>query len=151
MTWLTTRRRNAVTAPSMFNLFDRWMRDAFEDGNPLAAAESINVPRADLAETDKDYVVTLELPGVDESEVDVRLSGSQLVVSGERKQKKEEKDKHFHRVESRYGAFERRFELPPDVRKEPESVKATFSKGVLEVKIPKVEARPPAKIPVKSV
>jgi HSP20 family protein len=128
------------------------MRESVEgNGDASAAQETIHVPGADIAETDKEFVVTLELPGVADSEVDVRVSGNHLVVTGERKQKKEEKDKHYYRIESSHGAFERRFELPQDVRKDPESVKATFSKGMLEIKIPKAEARAPARIPVKTV
>ena len=151
MTWLTPWRRQS-TLPAEFSLFDQWMRDWVDgNGRQTALLETPHVPRADVHETDKDYVVTLELPGMTENEVDVRLVGNELVISGERKQKEEKKDqeKHWHRVETVYGAFERRFELPMEVRKDPESVEATFSKGLLEVRIPKAEVRPAARIPVK--
>jgi HSP20 family protein len=151
MNWtLIPTRRRRVDAGNELVPFDSWFRDFFDDYGRLPAALETRLPRADVAETDKDFLVTLELPGVEENEVDVKLSGNQLIVSGERKQKKEDKDKHFHRVETFYGAFERRFELPMDVRQEPADVKATFRKGLLEIRIPKVEPRPIAKIPVKA-
>lgn len=142
------RRRNPGLAE--VTPFDQWMREFFEDSwRPARNLELQFLPAANVAETDKEWLVTMELPGMTENEVDVRLSGTQLVVSGERKQEKETKDKHFHRIESTYGAFERRFELPTDVRAEPEGVKATFHKGMLEVRVAKVEPKPMAKIPVK--
>jgi HSP20 family protein len=131
---------------------DRWLNGVFpESGRMPAMAEMRALPRANVAETDKELVVSVELPGMEENDVNVRITGNQLVVSGERKQKKEEKDRHFHRLESTYGAFERRFELPEDVRKDPESVRATANKGILEIRIAKAEARPTVKIPVKAV
>ena len=149
MTWLTQWRRQNL--PNEFNLFDQWLRELDGNGRQTGLLEARSTPRADIAETDKEFLVTLELPGMNENEVDVRMVGNQLVVSGERKQKKEEKEKHWHRIETVYGAFERRFDLPPEARKDPETVKATFSKGMLEVRIPKAEVRPAAKIPVKTV
>jgi HSP20 family protein len=122
----------------------------FLAGNGRQLADMRMVPRADIADTDKEYLISLELPGLELADVDVRLSGNQLTVSGERKQKKEDKDKHFYRMETTYGAFERRFELPQNVRSEPESVQATFKNGILEIKVAKREPRPSAKIAVKS-
>lgn len=143
------RRRNPGLAEVM--PFEQWMREFFEDSWRPARTELQFLPAANVAETDKEWLVTMELPGMNENEVDVRLSGTQLVVSGERKQEKETKDRHFHRIESTYGAFERCFELPTDARTEPEGVKATFHKGMLEVRVAKVEPKPMAKIPVKPV
>lgn len=129
---------------------DLWLREFFDEAmRPVHRGEFPFVPVADVAETDKEWLVTMELPGMTEAEVDVRLSGNEVVVTGERKKEKETKDKRFHRIESTYGAFERRFELPTGVRTEPENVKATFQKGLLEIRVPKVEARPMARIPVR--
>lgn len=156
MNWLTPLR-SAPTLPAfrpfdlMMRDFEQSMRDFFEGNSRTATLETRMQPRADVAETDKDYLISLELPGLELSEVEVRLSGDELIVTGERKQKKEEKGKQFHRVETSYGAFERRFELPADVRKEADSLKATFHNGILEIKMLKVEPRPVTKITVKSV
>jgi HSP20 family protein len=154
MTWLTPWRRRPESPAELMQAmapFESWWRDFFEENERMPAAFSgRNLPRADVAETDKEFLVTLELPGIEENEVEVKLTGSTLTVSGERKQKKEDKDKHFHRIETTYGAFERRFELPQGARKDPESVKATFQKGLLEIRVPKAEPRPAVKIPVKA-
>jgi HSP20 family protein len=157
MSWLVPWRRESAL-PDVFRPFSQWMSEFDESmrdffgGNgkqlPLAAMRAL--PRADIADTDKEFLISLELPGLELNEVDVRLSGNMLTVSGERKQKKEDKDKHFYRLETSYGAFERRFELPQDVRNDPESVQATFKNGILEIKVPKREPRPSAKIAVKS-
>jgi HSP20 family protein len=148
MLWPLIPVRRAATNGA--TLFETWLRDVFNEDPRMPAMFESRLPRADVAETDKEYLVTLELPGFDENEVEVKLTGSQLIVTGERKQKKEEKDKHFHRVETHYGTFERAFELPLEVRKDPELVKATFKKGMLEIRLPKAEVRPTAKIQVKS-
>ena len=109
------------------------------------------LPVANIAETEKDWVFTMELPGMNENEVEVRVLGNQLVVTGERKMEKETKEKQYHRVESSYGMFERRFDLPAEVRTDAEGVKATFHKGMLEVRLGKLEPKPVTKIPVKTV
>jgi HSP20 family protein len=145
----TLLRRRGVTLPENYP-FDNLMREFFEDAmRPVSRTDFPFVPAANIAETDKEWLVTMELPGMTDAEVDVRLNGTMLVVSGERKKEKESKDKHFHRLESTYGAFERRFELPPEVRSDAEGVKANFQKGLLEIRVAKIEPKPMTKIPVK--
>lgn len=132
--------------------FEEWMRSFF-DGNGLTApveAPLARMPRADLAETEGEYRLSIELPGMEEKDIDVQIRGDHLVVSGERKQRTEKKDERLHRVECSYGAFERAFELPRNVRREPDAISATFDKGMLEIRVPKVEPTPQAKIPVKA-
>lgn len=149
MNLLTPFRRRNLGLTETFP-FDQWMREFFDDGAQQGnRLEMRFMPPANIAETEKDWVVTMELPGMAETDVDVRLNGNQLVVKGERKQEKETKDKQYHRVESSYGMFQRHFDLPGDVRTDPEGVKATFQKGVLEVRVGKVEPKPMTKIPVK--
>lgn len=142
------QRRTAMPAAS---LFDQWMRNFFaENGREGGVADLPMVPRADVAENDAEYEVTIELPGVEPGEVEVRVVNDQLVVSGERKQKREEKDKHWVMNESIYGAFERRFDLPRDVRREGDGIVATFGKGLLDIRLPKVKTAT-RKIAVKPV
>ncbi|MFM1873853.1 MAG: hypothetical protein RL398_3275 [Planctomycetota bacterium] len=148
MKLLTPMRRRplglAETTP-----FDLWMREFFEEGNrPDTRAEARYLPVANIAETNEDWIVSMELPGMTEKEVEVRLNDNQLVVTGERRQEKETKDKQFHRIESSYGMFERRFELPGDCRADAASVQATFKNGLLELKVKKLQPKPAAKIPV---
>jgi HSP20 family protein len=92
----------------------------------------------------------VDLPGLEEKDIDVKLMGTQLMISAERKWEEEKKGKEFHRVESQYGSFARSLTLPENARMNRESIEATFQKGILEIKIPKVEPTPAAKIAIKA-
>jgi HSP20 family protein len=107
------------------------------------------MPRMDVSETDKEYVVTAELPGLERNDVEISLEGNMLTIRGEKKMEtpQDDKDKNLHVNERSYGVFYRVLELPAAV--DPATVQATMSKGVLKVTIPK-PARPESqKIEVK--
>ena len=112
------------------------------------AAETF--PAMNVAETESHFVVTLELPGLEAKDVNIELMGNQLQVTGERKWEEDKKGKEFHRVESQYGRFARAIALPENLRLQKESIEATFQKGVLEIRIPKLEPTPAEKIPIKA-
>lgn len=97
------------------------------------------VPRVDVSESDKEVVVTADLPGIDEKDIDVTLSNGVLTIKGERKAEKEEKDekKSYHRVERSYGLYSRSIALPGEV--DENKVKADFAKGVLTIRMPKTD------------
>ncbi|MBY6241766.1 Hsp20/alpha crystallin family protein [Methylosinus sp. Sm6] len=102
-------------------------------------------PAVDLVEKDQEYQVTAELPGLDEKNIEVKLHNGSLVISGEKKEEREEKDKGYFLSERRFGAFRRAFRLPEDVDKE--KIDATFTKGVLTVRLPKsAAAQKPEKV-----
>lgn len=107
-------------------------------------------PAMNISETEDAWKVTFELPGMSQEDINLQLMGRQLVLTGERKREKETKGKEFRRVESQYGSFERTLTLPEGVRAETESVAATFEKGILEVRLPKLEPTPSKEIPVKT-
>jgi HSP20 family protein len=92
-------------------------------------------PEMDVIETEKEYEVKAELPGMEEKDVEVTLTDGVLTIHGEKKIDHEEKGKTFYMVERGYGEFSRSLELP--VGTDPETVKATLEKGVLTVSIPK--------------
>jgi len=92
-------------------------------------------PAVDLAEKDGEYEITAELPGLDEKDVELRLSNGVLSISGEKKAEHEEKDKNYHFSERRYGSFRRAFRVPEGV--DESKIEANFDKGVLTVKLPK--------------
>lgn len=94
-------------------------------------------PSADISETDKEYVIRAELPAVGKDDVLVTLDQGLITIKGERKQKKEDKNEKFHRVESFYGSFERSFPLPENV--DSEAIRCESKDGVLAVHIPKAE------------
>ncbi len=101
-------------------------------------------PAMDVAETDKAYEVTAELPGMSESDVEVVASNGVLTIKGEKKEEKEEKKKDYYLSERRYGSFERRMQIPEDVNAD--KIEAAFKKGVLTVTLPKkAEAQKPTK------
>ena len=109
-----------------------------------------NFPPMNVAETENHFTVTLELPGMDAKDVSIELMGNQLQISGERKWEEEKKGKEYHRVESQYGGFSRSLTLPDNLRLDRESIEAIFQKGLLEIRVPKLEPTPAAKIPIKS-
>ena len=104
------------------------------------------VPAMDLAETETEFVLKADLPGLSESDVNVELDDNVLTISGERKADHEERKAGYYRVERSFGSFRRALTLPEGV--EPDSVKASFDRGVLEVRIPKPEQRKPRKVAI---
>lgn len=133
--------------------FEDWMDQLFDGGFANRLPESFRrgiAAPVNVAETDKDFLATIEIPGLDEKDIDVQILGDMLVITGERKWDQEKKGKEYHRVESQYGSFRRAIRLPESVRKDPESIAATYAKGMLEIRMPKVEPKPAAKIAVKT-
>jgi HSP20 family protein len=104
------------------------------------------IPAMDLVEQDEHYVLRADLPGLSEDDVHVELEDNVLTVSGERKSEHEERKEGFHRVERASGSFSRSLTLPEGI--DPDSIKASFDKGVLEVRVPKPEQRKPRRVAI---
>jgi HSP20 family protein len=104
------------------------------------------LPPMDLVETEDDFVLRADLPGVSEGDVNIELEDNVLTISGQRKSEHEERKEGFHRVERAYGSFARSLTLPEGVNAE--AIKAGFDRGVLEVRIPKPEERKPRKVAI---
>lgn len=140
------------------------LRDEFEDffrgfAEPLfhgiqsrlpEAFKARTFPPVNVSETEQSYSVSVELPGLEAKDINIELMGTQLSISGERRWEEEKKGKEYHRVESQYGRFSRSLTLPENLRLDRESIDATFQRGVLEIRIPKVEPTPVAKIAIKA-
>lgn len=92
-------------------------------------------PSVDIAETDKSYDVTADLPGVSEKDINVELKDDVLTVSGEKKEESEKEEKDYRLSERRFGSFKRSFRLPSGV--DEDKVSAKFKDGVLKVVLPK--------------
>lgn len=92
-------------------------------------------PAVDLVQKDSGYEITAELPGLDEKNVEIKLSNHTLIITGEKSEEKEDKRKDYYLSERRYGSFQRSFQLPEGV--DADKIEATFAKGVLTVKLPK--------------
>jgi HSP20 family protein len=104
---------------------------------PSSAFEGVwgKAPAVDVCERENEYEITAELPGMDASNVDVKLSEGVLTIKGEKEEQKEEERKDYHISERRYGSFQRSFGVPEGV--DDDKVQASFEKGVLTIKLPK--------------
>ncbi len=98
-------------------------------------ADSLLKPRVDLSAADKEYLLTVEIPGVEEKDVSVDISNNTMTIKGEKKLEKEDRDKNYYRIERSYGSFQRVLSLPADV--DQDAIKASFKNGVLSVTMPR--------------
>jgi HSP20 family protein len=130
--------REFVTLQDRMN---RLFRDSQPDGRDEALSTSSFAPPVDVYEDEHNVVLKIEVPGIDEKDIDVRIENNTLTVQGERKFEKEEKEENYRRVERQYGSFTRTFTLPNTV--DPEQVQANYDKGVLKIQLAKkAEAKP---------
>ncbi|MCZ4491858.1 MAG: hypothetical protein QOH30_2136 [Baekduia sp.] len=104
------------------------------------------IPPMDLVETDDQFILRADLPGMSEGDVDLALEDNVLTVSGERKIEHEDRGEGFYRLERASGAFSRSLTLPKGV--DGDAITARFGQGVLEVRIPKPEQRKPRKLQI---
>jgi HSP20 family protein len=93
------------------------------------------MPAVDIAEHDKDFEITAELPGMEEKDIDVKFADGVLSIKGEKKEETEEKKKDYYISERRFGSFQRSFQVPDGV--DADKIEASFKNGVLTVKLPK--------------
>lgn len=97
------------------------------------------VPSIDISETEDQFLISAELPGMDKEDIAINLENNRLVISGERSLEKEEQGKKFHRVETQYGSFERSFQLPDNI--DEDSISASYENGLLKISIQKSEEK----------
>ena len=124
---------------------DRMTRLMREFYNPEGPEETLTTtsfaPPVDVYEDEHNITLKIEVPGIDEKDIDVRMENNTLTVHGERKFEKEEKEENFRRLERQYGSFTRSFTLPSSV--DPEHVSAHYDKGMLRISLAKkAEAKP---------
>src|SRR5215212_9270138 len=123
---------------------NRLFNTVFDGPTPGDATMRRWMPPMDLLEAGDDFILRADLPGMSEEDVNIELEDSTLTVSGERKAEHEGKKEGYYRVERASGAFQRSLTLPKAV--DPETVSASFDRGVLEIRIPKPEERKPRRI-----
>jgi len=121
---------------------NRVFRDSYSGtGQDEALTTSSFAPAVDVYEDEHKVSLKIEVPGIDEKDIDVRVENNTLTVHGERKIEKEEKEENYRRVERQYRSFTRTFTLPTTV--DTENVSANYDKGVLKITLPKkAEAKP---------
>jgi HSP20 family protein len=133
----------------MDSLFNRFLRDPWSlDRWASPLAELAAVPNTDLAETEDEISVAMELPGIDPKEIEIDITGNTLTVSGEKRYEREEKKKTYHRTERRFGSFQRSIQLPSSA--EADNVKADYKAGVLRITVGKKPEAKPRRIEVRN-
>lgn len=141
---MTLVRYNRPNSNLMSKNFSDIMDEFFND--VVRTNRDSFVPGIDISETDNQFLITAELPGMSKDDIDISLDNGRLSISGERKFEKEEEGKKFHRVETRYGSFNRSFQLPDNI--DEESIKATYENGLLNISLDKSEDKVKKKIEI---
>jgi HSP20 family protein len=121
---------------------NRLFRESYAPDSREEALTTVGfAPPVDVYEDEHTVTLKIEVPGIDEKDIDVHIEGNTLTVHGERKFEKEEKEENYRRVERQYGSFTRTFTLPGTV--DPNQVRANYDKGVLKIGLAKkAEAKP---------
>ncbi len=140
-------RELATLQNEMNRLFGTFFEDPARGG---ATGQTLRrwIPAMDLVETENDFILRADLPGLTEGDVNIELEDNVLTISGERKAEHEERKEGYYRVERAFGNFSRSLTLPEGV--DPDKVKARFDRGVLEVTVPKPEQRKPRKVTISA-
>ncbi|MBN2565862.1 MAG: Hsp20/alpha crystallin family protein [Candidatus Eisenbacteria bacterium] len=143
------RWRPRSYVPSVSNeidrAFDRMVRNWV---SPVSFSESDWNPSIDVSESENEIVVKAEVPGVDPGDVEISVDSNNLIISGEKRQEEEEKDRNYYRLERSYGSFRRSFALPADV--DVDKIKASSKDGVISVVIPKSGERKSKKVKIEA-
>ncbi len=121
--------------------------EEFFGNQQLTSSETAWMPAIDISETKDAIVVRAEVPGMKAEDIEINLTGDILTIKGEKKHESEEKDENFHRIETRYGAFQRVIRVPVTV--DSNKIQAKYEKGILKVTLPKREEAKPKQIEVK--
>ena len=131
-----TPRTRAFGFPDIREEMDRlWMSAFSGPWRPFRFGEQLaHVPTMDVFEKDGALEVRVELPGMEAKDVDIRVAGHTLSITGEKREEKETKEATFHRTERSYGKFSRQISLPSNA--EGQKTTAKFNNGVLEIKVP---------------
>lgn len=136
-------RGSGVMGNDPFQMFQTGMNRLFDDvfsGAPMAwggAEGGMLMPQMNVSESDQEILITAELPGVSEKDVDITLDDNLLTISGEKKYEKKDENENYHCIERSFGRFQRSLRMPHAVN--PDEVQATFENGVLTIRLPKDE------------
>lgn len=125
--------------------FSDIMDEFFTDA--VATRRESFAPSIDISETDKQYIIDVEVPGIDKNDIDLNIENNTLTISGERKFEKKEDGKQYHRVETHYGTFSRSFTLPDNV--DVDTINATYNNGILNITVDKSEQQMKKQIKIK--
>jgi len=141
--WEPTREIQSVQQ-EMNRLFGTLFDSAAAEGGVVSRRW---IPAMDLVEEGDNYVLRADLPGLAENDVDIEVEDRVLTISGQRRAEHEQRKEGYYRLERASGSFSRSLTLPEGV--DPQSIEASFDKGVLEVRIPKPAERKPTRVAIK--
>ena len=129
--------------------FDRMLDNFFRGGIQDDGSFGIShwTPAVDVAELENEYLVKVELPGVEKDDVKITMENNILTIRGEKKEAKDLKEENYHRAERSYGSFQRSFKLPTSVKSD--KIEAIYTNGILSVTLPKAEEAKPKQIEVQ--
>ncbi len=135
----------------LVTLRDR-MNRLFEDAVSTARTEEKDMissswaPAVDIYEDEKELVLTAEIPGINEKDVNIKIEDNTLIIHGERKLEKETREENYHRIERAYGSFYRSFTLPNHI--DQDKIQAEHENGVLKITMPKKPELQPRKVKI---
>jgi len=147
MSYLPRLRSKSESIRTRDSIFDDLFNELYSLPTSFLSKSGMDLsPRIDISETDSEYKIEAELPGINQKEIDVKIDNNILTIKGKKEDIKEEKEKNYHLRERYYGAFQRSISLPNNI--EPEKIKASFENGVLNISVPKSDNRTPKKIEI---
>jgi len=132
---------------SLREKMNRLFEDVFTGrGNDKELASSTWAPAVDIFETENELVMSAEIPGIDEKDIEIKLEDNTLTLKGERKFEKETKEENYHRIERSYGSFYRAFTLPNSV--DLDKIHAEHENGILKITLPKRQELKPRNVKI---
>lgn len=147
MSYLPRLRSKSESIRTRDSIFDDLFNELYSLPTSFLSKSGMDLsPRIDISETDNEYKIEAELPGINQKEIDVKIDNNILTIKGKKEDIKEEKEKNYHLRERYYGAFQRSISLPNNI--EPEKIKASFENGILNISVPKSDKRTPKKIEI---
>ncbi|MFN0215066.1 MAG: Hsp20/alpha crystallin family protein [Saprospiraceae bacterium] len=123
---------------NLFPAFTNWMDDFFTEEGFMPKVKGISIPAVNIKENEKSFKLELAAPGFKKEDFKLEMQNGALVISGETKEEKEEKDESFTRREYSFNKFSRSFTLPENVKKD--DISAVYKDGVLKIELPKAKA-----------
>jgi len=129
-------------------LFEQFFGSGMSGGGAFPFLRAAWSPSVDVVDGEKEFTVRAEIPGLDPEDVQLTVSGNALLISGEKKEEREDREKGLVRSERRYGSFRRMIPIPAGA--DPEKVTAEYDRGMLTIHLPKSDARKPRQISVSA-
>lgn len=127
---------------------DRFFDDFFTGGHKETALETGWYPAVDVLEDNDKFTLKAEVPGMTEKDVKITVEENAISIHGEKKEEKEEKGLHYHKLERSYGAFSRNFQLPSNINRD--QISAQYRDGILEITLPKTTQSKPKIVEIKA-